>query len=81
MVWHFRIGHFLNELWMDEVWMFQTSSTHCAWTVTPIGTCNRFWNALGVEPILEFRVILYVSTSNIDFLGLTFSDLLDLGLL
>jgi hypothetical protein len=34
-----------------------------------------------VEPIPEFRVILYVSTSNIDFLGLTFSDLLDLGLL
>jgi hypothetical protein len=29
MVWHLSIGNLMEELWMDEVWIFETSSIDC----------------------------------------------------
>jgi hypothetical protein len=29
MVWHLSIGDLMDELWMDEVWIFETSFIDC----------------------------------------------------
>ena len=40
MVWHLPIGHFLDELSMDEVCNSWTSSIDCACIVTRMGVCS-----------------------------------------
>jgi hypothetical protein len=42
MAWHLPFGHFMDELWMDEVCGFGVSSTDFACIVRPMRVCNMF---------------------------------------
>jgi hypothetical protein len=42
MVWHLSIGHFMEEIRMDEIHIFWTSSVDCACIGSPMTKCFMF---------------------------------------
>jgi hypothetical protein len=51
MVWHLSIGDFMEELWMDEICSFWTSSVDCACIGSPMTKCFMFseWSLRGLH--------------------------------
>ena len=51
MVWHLLFEHLIEELWMDEVWFFWTSSVDCACIQSPMTKCFMFleWSLRGLQ--------------------------------
>jgi hypothetical protein len=51
MVWHLSIGHFMEELWMDEIYIYWTSSVDCACIGSPMTKCFMFseWSLRGLQ--------------------------------